>query len=83
VVVESKVLDAARLFLNSLVRIPLKNGYSSAVYVVFCLGSGLCDELIPCSEESYRVYVCVCVSNFVWSRTLKDEVSVTVEVSVN
>jgi hypothetical protein len=27
------------------------------VSVVYCVGSGLCDELIPNSEESYRVFV--------------------------
>jgi hypothetical protein len=31
------------------------------VHVVCCLGSGLCDELISRSEESYRVCVCVYV----------------------
>jgi hypothetical protein len=31
------------------------------VCVVFCVGSGLCDGLITRSEESYRLYVCVCV----------------------
>jgi len=27
------------------------------------VGTNLCDELITHSEESYRVYVCVCVSD--------------------
>jgi hypothetical protein len=31
------------------------------VFVVYCVGSGFCDELITRSEESYRVSVCVCV----------------------
>jgi hypothetical protein len=32
----------------------------SLVFVVCCVDSGLCDELITRSEESYKV----CVSNF-------------------
>jgi hypothetical protein len=34
--------------------------------VVCCVGSGLCDELITRSEESYRVYVynSVCLKTF-------------------
>jgi hypothetical protein len=31
------------------------------VFVVCCVGSGLCDKLITRSEESYRVCVCVAV----------------------
>jgi len=32
------------------------------VFVVRCVGSGLCDKLITSSEESYRVCVCVCLN---------------------
>jgi len=39
----------------------LEHGFSSLVFVVCCVGSGPCDELITCSEESYRVCVCLCV----------------------
>ena len=31
------------------------------MFVVFCVGSGLCDELSTCPEDPYRVCVCVCV----------------------
>ena len=31
------------------------------MFVVFCIGSGLCDELIAGSEKSYRMCVCACV----------------------
>jgi len=30
------------------------------LFVVCCAGSGLCDEPITCSEETYRLCVCVC-----------------------
>jgi len=42
------------------------------VFYICCVGSGLCDELISHSEETYcvSVCVCVCVSNYVWSRNL-------------
>jgi hypothetical protein len=33
----------------------------SFVYVVCWAGSGLCEEVIASSEESYRLCVCVCV----------------------
>jgi hypothetical protein len=35
--------------------------FLSLVFVVRCVGIGLCDELITHSEESYTVCVCVCV----------------------
>jgi hypothetical protein len=35
------------------------HGCSSFVFVVCFVGSGLCDELITHSEESYQVCVCV------------------------
>ena len=39
---------------------PRRNGCSSLVLVVSCVGSSY-DELITHSEESYNVCVCVCV----------------------
>ena len=51
--------SAASRLLGSPVRIPLRAWIF--VYCVCCVGSGLCDVLIPRSEESYRLYVCVCV----------------------
>ena len=44
------------------------------MFVVGCVGSGLCDGLVTCSEQSCRVRVCVsnCVlSTCMWSRSLK------------
>jgi len=38
-----------------------KNGCLSLLFFVSCVGSGLCDELITHSEESYHVCVCVCL----------------------
>jgi hypothetical protein len=38
------------------------------VFVVCCVGSGLCDELITKSEESYRVCVCVTVCDLETSK---------------
>jgi hypothetical protein len=35
------------------------HGCLSRVFVVCCVGSGLCDELITRPEESYRMCVCV------------------------
>ena len=37
------------------------------VYVVCCVGSGLCDGLITCLDEFYRV----CVSNYIYVETQK------------
>ena len=37
------------------------NGCSSLVFVVYCVGSGFCDELMSRVEESYRVHVSNCV----------------------
>jgi hypothetical protein len=34
--------------------------FVSCVYMLSCAGRGLCDGLISCLEESYRVSVCVC-----------------------
>jgi len=43
------------------------------VFVVCCVAGSLCDEPITRSEESYRVCMCVCVSNCVWSINLNNE----------
>jgi len=37
------------------------HGWSSIVFVMYCVGSGPCDELIARTEEFYRFCVCVCV----------------------
>jgi len=37
------------------------------------MGSGLCDELVTCLEESYSVYVCVCVCELVCGVTDKEQ----------
>lgn len=36
-----------------------EHGFSFVVFVVCCVGIGLCDGLITCSGKSYRVCVCV------------------------
>ena len=51
---------AAR-FLGSRFRIPVCAGCSSLVFVVCCVSSCLCDELIARSDESHPVCVSVCV----------------------
>jgi hypothetical protein len=42
------------------VRIPLREWCLSLVFVVYCVGNDLCDGLITCSGESYRLCVCDC-----------------------
>jgi len=39
----------------------LRHECSSLVLVVHCVDSGMCDELITRSGETYPVYVCVCL----------------------
>ena len=51
--------SAAACLLGSLVRIPLE-AWLFAFWYLFCVRSGLCDELITSSEESYCVCVCMC-----------------------
>ena len=34
------------------------------VFVVCCVGTGLCDELIALSGKSYQARACVCVLKF-------------------
>jgi hypothetical protein len=55
------VRSAAAWLLGSRLRIPLKTGCSSLVLVACCVRSGLCDELITRSDESYRLCVCLTV----------------------
>ena len=52
-------------------------GCSCLVFVACCVGSGLCDELIAGSEESYRALVCacMCVRARSWSINLKNYAS--------
>ena len=38
-----------------------------------CVSSGLCDEVITLSDESFRVCVCMCVRACVRSRNLNNE----------
>ena len=38
------------------------------LFVVCCVGSGLCDGLISCSEESYRGRVCLIVCSLETSK---------------
>jgi hypothetical protein len=54
----------------------------SVVFVVCCVGSGLCDSLITSTEEPYciiyryiYIYICVCVCVCVCSITLKNDVA--------
>jgi hypothetical protein len=56
--------SAADRILESQARVPWP-----LVLAVCCAGSGLCDGLITCSEEPYRVGG----SNFVRSRNLENE----------
>ena len=52
------------------------------MFVLCWVGSGLCNELIAGTEVSYRVCLCVCVSNCLRSRTLKIYDSFIVQCSV-
>ena len=70
-VVRFKVSSAAAHLVGSLVRAPLT--VWMFVFVVCCVGSGLCDGLITCSGESYRL----CASYCVWSRYRKNKTALT------
>ena len=51
----------AAWLLGSRVRIPFKTwAFSSLVYVVCCVGGGLCDRVITRPEESYLMCVIMC-----------------------
>ena len=66
--VEEPAAEAAGL-LGSWVRAPQSTWIcSSVVFVVNCVGSGLCDQLITRSEESCPV--CVCVKGRVRERSI-------------
>ena len=49
--------------LGSRVRIPPRSWMFSFVFVVWRVGSSLCDRLITGAEESYRMCVCVCITD--------------------
>jgi len=53
--------------------------FVSCVFVVCCVGSGMCGKLITRPEESYRFYVCVCVfvSNCMYSINFSNEATLT------
>jgi hypothetical protein len=55
----SKVWICTRSIAEILVRVPLAALVFVFVFVVRCVGSVSCDELIAHSVESYRVYECV------------------------
>ena len=47
---------------------------------VCCVGSDLCDELITCSEDTYRLCVCVCVRACVRSINLNNDAVQALEI---
>jgi hypothetical protein len=53
--------DAAPLLKGLRLRIPLST-WIFVPFVFLVRGSGICDEQITRSEESYRISVCVCVT---------------------
>ena len=53
--------SAAAWLLGSRVRIPPGSWMFSFVFVVWRVGSGLCDGLITGVEKAYRMCVCVCL----------------------
>jgi len=73
VVLQSKAYVCRRLIPGWWVRNPLIAWEASwsIVFAVCCVGSGVCDELIICSEKTYRVSV----SNCMGFRNLKNEAS--------
>ena len=49
------------------------HGCLACVFVVCCVGRGLCSKLVTHLEKSYRTCVCVCVCVCVWYRNLNIE----------
>jgi len=67
----SAIYSVSLMYLDSGFETRWGHGCSSLVFMVPCACSGLSDELVTRSEESYRV--CACVSNRVWPRNINNK----------